>query len=186
MGGAEANVEEESDDSAGVMQDLDIRRPRSARNGAEAFFKDKSWSMFASNNRASSYGTLGKTILARRKHRYKMKADWAFSDNAQPSGVSIMSYANQKRVVTRKRSPTRYNEGQDRDPPRIHKILNPSFRSFRGAHKGRSIYQRYAADKERRALKAFYRIAQVNPKTGRFRKDDDSNGMYNTFTMTEP
>merc|ERR1712196_108185 len=181
----EDSVEEEAELSGGVMQDgrLSVKR-----SGGGKFFRDKSWNMFASNKKQSSYGLLGKTILSNRRHRNKLRLDWAFSDTDEPSGVSIMGYANQKRVLTRKRSPTRYNEDrEDRDRPRISKILNPSFRSFRGAFRGKSVYQRYAEINWRRKLKQFYKIANVDPKTGRFKKDDDDgDGMYSTFSMTSP
>merc|ERR1712080_177319 len=144
-------TEIEAENPSGVMQDgkLNSRRQRSG------FWSDRSWMVESNKKKTTSWGVLGKHIGGKRK-RYAPKTDWVSSTNNLPSGESLLAL----------------NRRSGRDRPRTRGILNPAFRSFRGAFRGKSAYQRYTDSRSSRTMAKLDKIGCVNSKTGKFDSPD--------------
>merc|ERR1711959_275815 len=138
-----------------------------------AFFKDHTWMIGASK----SFGGFGNHAHSERKKAKANAArsvkDFAASDNKETSAMSLLSPANQKRVLKGK-SPTKYLQktGEERghDKPHGHALLHPRFRSMRGLYHAKSQYQRYKKFQEKKAERSLDKLAGI--KHGRFYDHD--------------
>merc|ERR1711998_325751 len=124
----------------------------------DAFYKDKSWNLFASDKKKSSFGVLGKAITRERTKRFKQQNDWAESNNKLKSG-GIVNFLERRPM--------------GRDKPTRPGILNPKFRSFRGRWRRHNGDETLKEEQNRKSMKTLNKLERV---------EDDSDSFYDTFS----